>query len=211
MKKLSIVCTFALIILGCSKKNNDNVIPIPLTTLGIESSLNSTELTSNEIKEFQELIYNFGLKDSIDISQIYKYPIILNGNPTGSFFILSKFYNSNEIARKNISITQKEGVLLSNTSTIISINLTNSNKAVLKYSDLTTGWSSEYVQIQGQNIQTKINPGFGEKPTWWECMTNEVNYFTSTLAGAIAIGLYPEPILGMMAAKCAYLAYSGSN
>jgi hypothetical protein len=59
------------------------------------------------------------------------------------------------------------------------------------------------IQFKGNSEVLLPNfPYCPERPTWWDCMQTSFTEFTSDLAGVIAIGLYPEVIIGIMSANC---------
>lgn len=99
----------------------------------------------------------------------------------------------------------QEDIYYSNTSKIIEVTIFNSNKGLLKITDFDTNYSVEFLTLNGETSQNDIT-GNGNRETWWECMVREFKYFTSTIAGSIAMGLYPEPILAAMSIKCGLTA-----
>lgn len=198
-----------LILTSCSKSPIDLTDPSKVNeNMDYDNAENSIPLTSLEKTALYNILGDFSLMDSIDTANLIKHEIILETGPTGNFVIEGKYKNQTENHRKNFTVVQIDNQIVSATISSFEVLIVSESQSIVTLVDLTTGWGEIYNKTNNVELLVSEITGSGDKPTWWECMTGEFKLFTSTLAGQIAMGLYPEPILGMMSAKCAYIAYS---
>jgi hypothetical protein len=201
--------TALLFMSACSKSetNLEMVTPNPMGEIindGFETPLT---LTVSEKEDYFSMLTTFGLIDSVDTANVVKYEINTDEGPTGNYMIYGTYWGENEVHRKTINTLLLDEEVISESTVSQEVIIKSSSRGILVLMDLTTGWGEIYDKVDGQETDVTSIVGSGDKPTYLDCCSSELHSFCNDILGIIALDLYPGQILGMIAAKCAYICY----